>query len=147
MSDVLNPLTATLDYQAAALQLRSQRAQTLASNLANADTPGYQAKDFDFRSALQQATGTQQLAARAPAAAATALSASRTDARHLAASLGTVAGPDLQFRVPMQTALDGNSVEPDVERAAFVDNSVRYESGLRFMTAQIKTMLSAISGQ
>jgi flagellar basal-body rod protein FlgB len=133
------PLASSLDVQGAALQLRAQRAQVLASNLANADTPGYKARDFDFAQALQAATGT------AAAGAATALA--RTAPGHQSAVAGAQGAPSLLYRAPMQAALDGNSVEPDVERAAFVENSLRYQAGLKFMTGQIKQMLSAISGQ
>ena len=133
------PLTSSLEIQGAALQLRAERAQVLASNLANADTPSYKARDFNFAQALQAATGT------ATAGAAAVLA--RTAPGHLAAGGGVQPAPNLMYRAPLQAALDGNTVEPDVERAAFVENSLRYQAGLKFMTGQIKTMLSAISGQ
>lgn len=130
-------MTATLDFQAAALSLQAQRAKVLASNIANADTPNYQAKDFDFSQALSQATA-QSASAAAPA---------RTHPAHLSATGADAVAPVLQYRQPLQAALDGNTVDLDAERAAFAENSVRYEATLRFLNGQIKTMLTAINGQ
>jgi len=130
-------MTATLDFQSAALSLQAQRAKVLASNIANADTPNYQAKDFDFAQALSQATQAVQDPSQ-PA---------RTNAAHLSAPGAGAPGPALQYRQPLQAALDGNTVDLDTERAAFAQNSVRYEATLRFLNNQIKTMLSAINGQ
>jgi flagellar basal-body rod protein FlgB len=134
----IDRMTATLDFQAAALSLQAQRAKVLASNIANADTPNYQAKDFDFSQALAQAT---QSAAQNPGTPA------RTHPGHLAAAGAGAPGPVLQYRQPLQASLDGNSVDLDTERAAFAENSVRYEATLRFLNGQIKTMLTAINGQ
>jgi len=135
----IDRLTASLDFQATALSLHAERAKVLASNIANADTPNYQAKDFDFNQALVAATA-QSESASAPL---------RTHPAHLAGSGagGTAPAPALQYRQPLQAALDGNSVDLDTERAAFAENSVRYEATLRFLNSQIKTMLSAINGQ
>ncbi|HEY4038430.1 MAG TPA: flagellar basal body rod protein FlgB [Burkholderiaceae bacterium] len=134
----LDRMTATLDFQAAALSLQAQRAKVLASNIANADTPNYQAKDFDFSAALSQAT---QSAAQSPS------QPMRTHPAHLSGTGSADPGPALQYRQPLQPSLDGNSVDLDTERAAFAENSVRYEASLRFLNGQIKAMLTAINGQ
>jgi flagellar basal-body rod protein FlgB len=135
----LDRMTATLDFQATALSLQAQRAKVLASNIANADTPNYQARDFDFSVALSQAT---QSAAQNPSEPV------RTHPAHLSGTGGAAApAPVLQYRQPLQPSLDGNSVDLDTERAAFAENSVRYEASLRFLNGQIKTMLTAINGQ
>jgi flagellar basal-body rod protein FlgB len=134
----IDRMAATLDFQAAALSLQAQRARVLASNIANADTPNYQARDFDFNQALSQAT---QATAQNPAAAA------RTHPAHLSTTGAAAPAPVLQYRQPTQAALDGNSVDLDTERAAFAENSIRYEASLRFLNGQIKTMLTAINGQ
>lgn len=131
-------MTATLDFQATALSLQAQRAKVLASNIANADTPNYQAKDFDFSQALSQAT---QAASQNPAVPV------QTHPAHLSTAGAGAPTPVLQYRQPLQASLDGNSVDLDTERAAFAENSVRYEASLRFLNGQIKTMLSAINGQ
>ena len=138
----IDRLTATLDFQATALGLQAQRAKVLASNIANADTPNYQAKDFDFSQALSQATSQETSAASQNQAAPV-----RTHPAHLSANGAAAPTPVLQYRQPLQPALDGNSVDLDTERAAFAENSVRYEASLRFLNGQIKTMLSAINGQ
>jgi flagellar basal-body rod protein FlgB len=132
---LIDRMTASLDFQATALALQAQRAKVLASNIANADTPNYQAKDFDFSRALSEATAQS---AAAPV---------RTHPAHLAGPGAAGAAPALQYRQPLQTALDGNTVDLDTERAAFAENSVRYEATLRFLNGQIKTMLTAINGQ
>jgi flagellar basal-body rod protein FlgB len=133
----IDRLTASLDFQATALSLHAERAKVLASNIANADTPNYQAKDFDFNQALAMATARGERAA----------SPARTHPAHLPGPAGTTPAPALQYRQPLQAALDGNSVDLDTERAAFAENSLRYEATLRFLNGQIKTMLTAINGQ
>jgi len=140
---MLDKINQSLDFNATALLLRSERTRVLAGNIANADTPNFKARDFDFRSALQQATGMTTLAG-APAAAALV----KTQQGHIGASseVGST-NPALLYRTPTQTALDANSVDLDVERAAFADNSVRYEASLRFINTQIRTLMTAINGQ
>jgi len=134
---MLNRLTSSLDFQGQALALRSERQRLLASNIANADTPGYVARDMDFNAALRQATGQLQGAA-APAA---------TQAGHMA-GLGAAGGPgNLVYAHASQTNLDRNTVDMDRERASFADNSVHYEATLRFINGSVRTMLDAIRGQ
>ena len=124
-------------FQEKALGLRAYRQQVLAGNIANADTPNYKARDFEFSSALQSA-----MSGRREGGLAMATTASR----HLAGS--SEAGPtQLQYRTPMQASVDGNTVEMDVERSAFAENAIRYEAGLTFITGRIKTLMSAIQGQ
>ena len=134
---MINRLTDTLDFQAKALVLRSERQRILASNIANADTPGFVAREMDFASALREATG--------QASSAAAMSgASLTDAGHLPLSAQGAAALALKYSAPAQTNLDSNSVDMDRERASFVDNSVKYESSLRFINAHVKYMLDAM---
>jgi flagellar basal-body rod protein FlgB len=134
---MLNRLTATLDFHGQSLVLRSERQRLIASNIANADTPGYVARDFDFAQALRQATGASRFAA--PLAA--------TQAGHLTGATGARAEPDLLYAAPSQTNLDRNTVDMDRERAAFADNAVQYEATLRFVNSNVRTMLDAIKGQ
>ncbi len=133
---MLDQLTAGLNFQSNALLLRSQRQQVLASNIANADTPGYIARDFDFAQALKTAAGGVPRSA-----------VSTTDARHLRLGQADPLNPELAYTVQTSPSQDGNSVDLDRERANFVDNSIRYESTLRFINGHVRTMLSAISGQ
>jgi len=134
---MLNRLTDSLDFQGQALTLRSERQRLLASNIANADTPGYVARDMNFAQALREATGA--------ATGASALSASKPG--HIAAATGARAEPNLLYASASQTNLDRNSVDMDRERAAFADNSVKYEATLRFINGNVRTMLDAIKGQ
>jgi flagellar basal-body rod protein FlgB len=134
----MNPLTARLDTHAQALELLAQRQKVLAGNIANADTPGFQARDFDFAQALAQARGQ----------GAAGLAA--TSAGHLATSgapAQSVSTMQLAWRTPDQPALDGNTVDLDRERAHFADNALRYEATLRFINQDVRTLLSAITGQ
>lgn len=133
---MLNKLTERLDFQSQALLLRAERQRTIASNIANADTPGYVARDFNFRQALLTATSGPSTLSMAGA----------TPAGHMPLS-GAKAGEGMGYAVQTQPSIDNNTVDLDRERANFVDNSVRYEATLRFINGQAKTMLSAIQGQ
>jgi flagellar basal-body rod protein FlgB len=132
-------LTAQLDFHARALELRAHRQQVIASNIANADTPGYKAVDFDFPSALRAATaGSAAGAAAGPAAQV---------GQGIAGSLMRKSGePSLRYTHPLQSNLDQNSVDMDRERAAFMDNALKYESTLRFVNANLRTALDAMKG-
>ena len=144
-------LTESLDFHANALLLRAERQKVLAGNIANADTPGYAARDFDFRAALSLATRDPALAEGA--ASRPAMRVAATHAGHLGATGGGTGGPGridstaLKYRVTEQPSLDANSVDLDRERAEFADNAVRYEAGLRFINGTVRTMLSAIRGE
>lgn len=130
---MIGKLDEAMEFQARALNLRSYRQQLLASNVANGDTPNYKAVDFDFASALIGASQTPSpLAATAPG--------------HFAGTSPAPAGVQVQYRGAMQPSIDGNTVDMDVERAQFVDNAVRYEAAVRFLTDQIRTLASAIKG-
>ena len=128
----------SLDFQSQALVLRAERQRLLARNIANADTPGYVARDMDFASALRAASGTQNVAGAALAAVQGALQG--MPGGGFAASTETF----LRYAAPSQSNLDGNSVDMDRERASFADNSVKYEATLRFLNAQVRTMLDAM---
>ena len=134
---MINRLADTLNFQSEALQLRSERQRLIASNIANADTPGYVARDMDFASALREATGQQKTAGQMAA----------TVAGHLQPLAGARAEANLRYATPSQTNLDRNTVDMDRERANFADNAVKYEATLRFLNGSVRTMLEAIKGQ
>lgn len=146
-------LTSGLDFHSKALVLRAERQRVIASNIANADTPGYAARDLDFKEAMNNATGsglTSGLSAR-KSESQSSTSDGTTHAKHFplsASTIGTLGGGSgLAYTVQTQPSLDSNSVDLDRERANFADNSVRYEATLRFINGQSKTILSAIQGQ
>ena len=116
-----------------ALHLRARRAEVLASNLANADTPGYKARDFDFQRLLrEQVTPAQRMQV--------------TQQRHIAPSAGLVSPASLQYRNPQQASLDGNTVEAEHEQVEYSANAIRYQASLRFLEGRIKTLKTAITG-
>ncbi len=141
-------LTSELDFQAKALVIRAERQRLIASNIANADTPGYIGRDINFKEAMGNAMGSSA------SANALSLSASNgtTNARHIPlqstlGSLSTDGTPALAYTLQTQPAMDGNSIDMDRERASFVDNAIHYEATLRFINGSSKTILSAIQGQ
>ena len=145
-------LTGGLDLQSKALVLRAERQRVLASNIANADTPGYVARDFNFKQALSQQIQTSDSElSRAGKGLNLTDSTGEADRRHLSLSgpsNSELSGADaMGYAVQTQPSVDDNSVDMDRERAAFVDNSVRYEATLRFISNQSKIILSAIQGQ
>lgn len=140
-------LTQGLDFQSKALVVRAERQRLLASNIANADTPGYQGRDINFQAAMADALSQNQ--SIRPAPASTAGRAGQTNPAHLPlqSKTGSLDGSAQAYTVQTQPAMDGNSVDLDRERSSFVDNSVRYEATLRFINGSSRTMLSAIQGQ
>ncbi len=118
-----------------ALHLRAKRAQVLASNLANIDTPHYKARDIDFTEALQAASRGQG-----------ANTMRATHAMHIKPEQ-FISGSDLKYRNPYQNSLDGNTVEHQVEMAAFSDNAMRYMASVRFISGKFNTLRTAIKGQ
>jgi flagellar basal-body rod protein FlgB len=145
---MLANMTNALDFQAKALVIRAERQRVIASNIANADTPGYTGRDINFKEAMSAALSGNP-AALVPSQSGSAPADGRTDARHIAlqSTLGSISDPRMQYTVQSQPAMDNNSVDMDRERASFVDNAVRYEATLRFINGSSKTILSAIQGQ
>lgn len=116
-----------------ALKLRAFRNEILSSNIANADTPHYKARDFEFTSALREA-GDDRLRLR------------RTSELHQAARDANGQPVDVKYRVPTQPTLDGNTVETDLEQARFAENTVRYRASLSFLNGSINGLRYAIKG-
>jgi flagellar basal-body rod protein FlgB len=129
-------LNTYLGLDAAALNLQSKRMEVIADNLANADTPGYKARDIDFRAAMAQAGG-----------AGGAVKLSTTSAGHISTDPATAADASLKYRVPLAPSLDGNTVDAQQEQAAFADNTVRYQATLSFLSGRFKSLMTAITGQ
>lgn len=138
-------MTSGLDFHAKALVLRGERQRVIASNIANADTPGYAARDLDFRKAMSDAASSPAV----PAPAMATQGGPHPKHIPLASSSGELgnANARLGYVTPSQPSMDNNSVDLDRERGQFVDNAIRYESTLRFINGHAKTILSAIQGQ
>ncbi len=123
-----------LSVHAYALQLRSRRGELLGSNLANADTPNYKARDIDFKAAMnaaQSVAGTKMISTRAG---------------HIQPQ-GTTTGAPVLYRTPNQASLDGNTVDTQVEQNRFAENAVRYRASLRFISGRIQGLMAAIKGE
>jgi flagellar basal-body rod protein FlgB len=134
---MINRLDEALRFQQTALSLRASRQELLASNIANADTPNYKAKDVNFASALQNAL----------AGTGTAMPVVHTSPLHLQGNAGRdIFGAPVMYRKPAQPSADGNTVDMDVERAQFADNSLRYEASVKFISDDLKEIMAAIQG-
>lgn len=141
-------MTNALDFQAKALVVRAERQRLIASNIANADTPGYVGRDINFKETMNAAMGGKQLSLPLTAPANNkAQGTSHANHFALQSSTSSLGDNSAAYTVQTQPAMDGNSVDMDRERANFVDNSVRYEATLRFINGESKTILSAIQGQ
>jgi len=131
-----------LSFNETALSLRAQRQELLASNIANADTPNYKARDIDFGSALQNA-----LAGKTGNATNLATTAQSHIGRGKPTGDLLANGTPVLYRGEVQGNVDGNTVDMDVERNQFADNALRYEAGITLINHQIKGLLAAIQGQ
>ncbi len=119
-----------------AMMLRSRRSSILASNIANADTPDYKARDMDFSAMMKQVRSGQD----------SNIKMARTNDRHISANTQQV-NPDIKFRNPLHAALDGNTVDMHAEQARFSQNAVEYQSSLTLLNGKISGLKLAIRGQ
>lgn len=134
---MVNKLDDLLRFHQTALSLRAARQELLASNIANADTPNYKARDVNFADALKNAM----------AGTSTELPVVKTSPQHLEGNTGSsIMGAPVMYRKPIQASADGNTVDMDVERAQFADNALRYEASVMFVNAKLKGLLTAIQG-
>lgn len=131
----MNKLDNHMRFHELALSIRGQRQQLLASNIANADTPNYKARDIDFSEAMNVAQNKNPISH----------DLNKTAALHLGTN-NTIAGVTPAYRKEVQGNVDGNTVDMDVERNAFTENALRYEVSLTMINMQIKGILAAIQG-
>ncbi len=115
-----------------AVKVRAQRAQTLANNIANADTPGFKAKDVDFKAVLGKTEAMN-------------LNMTATAKGHFNA--GSDAIVSTKYRVPTQPSIDGNTVDDQVEIAKYTENSMQYLASLQFLSSRFKGLMTAIKGE
>jgi flagellar basal-body rod protein FlgB len=122
-----------------ALSLRTTRTEMLASNIANADTPGYKARDVDFKSALQASVHQHHQLQHAG-------SLRTTNPGHIQLDMAETNAETL-YRVPNQSSLDGNTVDEQLEKSAFAENALRYQASLQFLSGKFKGMITALKGE
>ncbi|MDT8311660.1 MAG: flagellar basal body rod protein FlgB [Methylophaga sp.] len=126
---------AALGIHADALRVRTQRAEMLATNLANADTPNFKAKDIDFREALKAATDSQ------------GGNLNTTHQKHIPLTGHGPANPQVQYRTTVQDSLDGNTVDEQIEQAQFMQNTVQYQATLEFLGGTFQGLTKALRGE
>ena len=126
-----NSLRSALALHADALKLAERRGALLASNIAQAATPGYKARDVDFAAELARIQGAGAPNVSHPA--------------HIAHA--SLPGSGVGWRVPVAASLDGNTVEPAVEQAKFAENTLRQQASLTFLNRRISGLMSAIKGE
>ncbi len=128
-------LDSALGIHEQALQARVKRAEVLANHLANADTPGFKARDVDFGSMMEQAKQNMS-----------GLGMEQTHERHMDTS-STGPGSELLYRVPHQPSVDGNTVDAQQEQARFMRNAMDYQASFEFLNGKISGLKKAITGQ
>ncbi|RRJ85014.1 flagellar basal body rod protein FlgB [Aestuariirhabdus litorea] len=128
-----------LGIHPAALQFRAQRAEVLANNLANADTPGFKARDIDFASVMKQQLSTQ--------GNESAVALEKTHPGHVSGFIDEVEGGELLYRIATQPSVDGNTVDTQREIAEFTQNKIAFDSSFTFLNAKFKGLSTAIRGQ
>lgn len=128
----MNKIASHLDFHAQALMLRSRRNEILASNIANAATPNYKARDVDFETELARSLDSGPIAS--------------TNSRHIGVASKNLPGK-IQYRQSLNPSLDGNTVELAVEQMEFAENSTRYQTTLNFINSKLSGLYSAIRGE
>jgi len=128
----MNVLDQYMRPQAEALSLRQKRLEILSSNIANAGTPNFKARDIDFAAEYKNAVGSGELAT--------------TNVQHISMLQASPAG-SARYRVPVSPSLDGNTVELHVEQLQFSQNTTAYEADLQFLSERIKSLRSALRGE
>lgn len=132
---MIDKLSQALHFQQEALNLRHQRQQVLANNIANADTPHYKARDLEFSSVLASQTNKSSFGLN------------RTSTRHIEGETVTFSEAVLQYRTPHHPSIDGNTVDAQVEQAAYTKNAVDFQASFTFLNNKFKGLMSAIKGE
>jgi flagellar basal-body rod protein FlgB len=133
---MINKLDNAFNFHQTALNIRADRQVLLSSNVANADTPNFKARDIDFSSVLSNALSS----------GSNATGLTTTSSRHIGSVVDSMISSQAGYRIPLQPSADGNTVDMDMERTQFSNNSIKYDASLTFMSGQIRGMLSAIQG-
>jgi flagellar basal-body rod protein FlgB len=142
---MFDKLIGSLQLPAEALKLRAKRQEVITANISNADTPNYKAVDFRFADALGAATAAAPSAKAAATATNSADGLVRTHGKHFEVDTQNLSiSPFLKYRQVINGALDNNSVDMDRERAAFAENTVKYEAALRVLNGRVSTLKQAM---
>lgn len=126
---------AALGIHESALKLRGQRAEVLANNLANSDTPNFKARDLDFKQILARQSDASGFAMRT------------TDNRHMPLAGPGLGDPDQLYRTPHQPSIDGNTVEEQVEHGEFMKNALQFQASFTFLNSRFSGLMSALRGE
>lgn len=132
----MNLLDKAFGISPTAMLLRSQRSEVLAANIANSETPNYLAQDFDFKTALSDAMSMGE----------PLQPLMKSNEKHFDIAMDSPFG-GAQFRVPTKTSANGNTVEEEIEQAAFSENAVQYQTSLQFLNSSIRGLRMAIKGE
>lgn len=135
---MIDRLNESFNFMQQSLSLHAQRQEVLSANIANADTPGYKARDFDFSARLDQALEQQS---------GSASTLDMTSSGHMAGRTGVLDDAQLAYRVPAQSSLDGNTVDMDMERINFAENSLKYQADVQMLTSHIQNMSTAMRSE
>ncbi len=130
-----NLVDTALGIPARALTLGARRLELIANNMANSDTPGFKARDIDFRATLAREAG-----------AGRSLTLDTTDARHVQPDAAN-GGAEVKYRVPNTPSLDGNTVDTQLEQSAFAEAAVRYQASLDFLSNRITGLRNALRSE
>jgi flagellar basal-body rod protein FlgB len=133
---MLNKLDTFVNFHEQALNVREKRQNILATNIANSDTPNYQARDIDFNIELEKALNNQNTFNN--------IKLNTTSTKHIQTNNLNSTDLNLLYRIPYQSSADGNTVEMDQERTAFMDNSIHYQSNLTFLGEKFKNIISVL---
>lgn len=138
-----------LATHADALQMRARRTQVLATNIANADTPGYKARDLAFAEVLHDVKGggnTAAVSGNRLKLTGSGDGLHTTNSRHISTSTITSQAP-MMYRQPEQASLDGNTVDKDLEQARFAENTVRYQASLEFINSRVSGLIRTLRSE
>lgn len=135
---MINKLDKELNYHHQALSVRVARQELLSSNVANADTPNFKAKDIDFASVLYDKL------ALTPSGNVSNIKLNVTSAMHINSATPGLFGDNIQYRVPLQPSADGNTVDMDMERTRFADNAIKYDASITFLNNEFRNLVSAL---
>lgn len=133
---MVNKLDKELNFHHQALGLRVGRQELLSSNVANADTPNFKAKDIDFASTLNAKLGLTSSVGK--------VALNTTSSMHINAGATSILGDNILYRIPLQPSVDGNTVDMDMERTRFADNAIKYDASISFISNEFKNLMLAM---